>query len=40
MMLVTTLTAMLYLLICHEAFDWDITDETKQCVYANATALY
>ena len=32
MMLVTTFAAMIYLLICHVAFDWDITQETKQCI--------
>ena len=35
MMLVTTFTAMIYLLICHIAFDWNIDQETKDCVNAS-----
>ena len=32
MMLLTTFTAMLYLLLCHIAFDWNVTQEVKDCV--------
>ena len=36
MMLITTLSAMVYLLLCHSAGDWDIDEDTKACVAAAA----
>jgi hypothetical protein len=34
MMLVTTMAAMIYLIICHEAANWNIPQSVYECVAA------